>query len=71
MPRFYKYKYTLMLIKNWPLARGKEFYFLNEHNHTPSGKKKTVSGVQVITASQVQSIGWGWQALFILLITVH
>ena len=27
-----------------------------EHNHTPSGKK-TVTGVQVITASQVQSIG--------------
>ena len=40
MPRFYKYKYTLMLIKNWPLG-GKEFYFLNEHNRTPVGKKNS------------------------------
>jgi len=33
-----------------------------EHNHTPSGKKM-VTGVQVITASQVQSIGCRWKAI--------
>ena len=37
------------------------FYFF-EHNHTPSGKK-TVIGVQVTTASQVQSIGCKWQTI--------
>ena len=44
------------------------FFFLFEHNCSPSGKK-TVTGVQVITASQVQSIGCRWQALLILPIT--
>ena len=40
-------------------------FFSPEHNHTPSGKKM-VTGVQVITtASQVQSIGCMWQALFV------
>ena len=39
-----------------------------EHNCTPSGKK-AVTGVQVITASQAQSIGCRWQALFVLPIT--
>ena len=39
-----------------------------EHNHTPSGKKM-VTRVQVITASQVQSIGCRWQAIFVLPIT--
>ena len=38
------------------------------YNHTPSGKE-TVTGVQVITASQVQSIRCRWQALFVLPIT--
>ena len=32
-------------------------FFFFEHNRTPSGKK-TVTGVQVVTASQVQSIGY-------------
>ena len=32
------------------------FFFFFEHNCTPSGKK-TLTGVQVITASQAQSIG--------------
>ena len=41
---------------------------LFKHNHTPSGKK-TVTGVQVITASQAQSIRCRWQALFVLPIT--
>ena len=36
------------------------FFFFSEHNRTPSGKK-TVTGVQVITAYQVQSIGCRWQ----------
>ena len=31
----------------------------SEHNRTPSGKK-TVTGVQVITASQVQNIECRW-----------
>jgi len=35
---------------------------------TPSGKK-TVTGVQVISASQVQSIWCRWQALFVLPVT--
>ena len=43
-------------------------YIFTEHNRTPSGKK-TVTGVQVITASQAQSIGCRRQALFILPIT--
>ena len=34
------------------------FKIFFEHNHTPSGKK-TVTGVQVVTASQVQSISVG------------
>ena len=52
------------------------FFFFShffERNRTPSGKK-TVTGVQVITtASQVQSIGCRWQALFdfVLTITEH
>ena len=33
-----------------------------EHNRTPSGKK-TVTGVQVVTASEVQSIRCRWQAI--------
>ena len=37
-------------------------FFFFEHNCTPSGKKM-VTGVQVITASQVQSIGCRWQAI--------
>ena len=37
-------------------------------NRTPSGKK-SVTGVQVITASQAQSIGCRRQALFVLPIT--
>ena len=37
-------------------------YFFNEHNHTPSGKKM-VTGVQVVTAYQVQFIGCRWQAI--------
>ena len=36
--------------------------FFPEHSHTPSGKK-TVTGVQVVTASQVQSSGCRWQAI--------
>ena len=44
------------------------FCFFEHHNHTPSGKK-SVTGVQVITASQAQSIGCRWQALFVLPIT--
>ena len=47
-----------------------EHYFIFEHNCTPSGRK-TVTGVQVITASQVQSIGCRSQALFVLPITEH
>ena len=42
--------------------------FFFEHNRTQSGKKM-VTRVQVITASQVQSIGCRWQALFVLPIT--
>ena len=39
------------------------FSFLNEHNHTPSGKK-TVTRVPVIdNYIQVQSIGCRWQAI--------
>ena len=38
------------------------FYSFYKHNHTLS-RKKTLTGVQVITtASQVQSIGYRWQA---------
>jgi len=37
-------------------------YFLFELNHTPNGKK-TVTGVQVITASEMQSIGCRWQVI--------
>ena len=36
------------------------FFFCFEHSHTPSGKKM-VTGVQVVTASQVQSIKRGVQ----------
>ena len=35
---------------------------MNKSNHTSSGKK-TMTGVQVVTASQVQSIGCRWQAI--------
>ena len=39
------------------------FYFsFSEHNHTPSGKK-TMTGVQKVTAFQVQSSGCRWQAI--------
>ena len=38
------------------------FFFFFEHNPTTSGKK-TVAGVQVVTASKVQSIGCRWQAI--------
>ena len=38
------------------------FFFFFEHNRTSSGKK-TVTGVQVITVSQVQSIRFSWQAI--------
>ena len=35
-----------------------------EHNHTPSEKKIImVTGVEVVTASQVQNIGCRWQAI--------
>ena len=44
--------------------------FFPEHNHIPSGKKM-MTGVQVITASQVQSIGCRWQAHFVLSTTEH
>ena len=37
-------------------------YYYYEHNRTPSGKKR-VTGVQVVTASEVQSIGYRWQAM--------
>ena len=36
------------------------FFFFFERHHTPSGKK-LVTGVQVVTASQVQSIKCRWQ----------
>ena len=45
-----------------------KFKFFYEHNRTPNGKKP-VTGVQVITASQAQSIRCRWQALFVLPIT--
>ena len=32
-------------------------YFFFKHNHIPSGKKTTVTGMQVVTTSQVQIIG--------------
>ena len=38
------------------------FFFSFEPNRTPN-KKKTVTGVQVVTTSQVQSIGCRWQAI--------
>ena len=39
------------------------YYFsFSEHNHTPSGKK-TMTGVQKVTAFQVQSSGCRWQAI--------
>ena len=44
------------------------FLFIYEHNRTPSGKK-SVTGMLVITASQVQSVRCRWQALFVLPIT--
>ena len=44
------------------------FFFFFEHNRTPN-RKKMVTGVQVITASQAQNIGCRWQALFVLSIT--
>ena len=43
-------------------------FYLFVHYHTPSGKKM-VTGVQVITAPQAQSIRCRWQALFVLPIT--
>ena len=45
-------------------------FFLASYNRTPSGKKM-VTGVQVISASQVQSIGCRRQTLFVLPITEH
>ena len=50
---------------NRPIADYVFFFKFFEHNHTPSGKKM-VTRVQVITASQVQTIGCRWQALFFL-----
>ena len=40
-----------------------------EHSCTPSGKKM-VTGVQVVTASQVQSIRCRWQAMCVVRSTV-
>ena len=37
-------------------------FFFSEPNCTPSGKRM-VTGVQVVTASQVQRIGYRWQAI--------
>ena len=54
---------TVTTLKSvWTWARFPGFYYIFEHNRTPSGKK-TVTGVQVISASQVQSISCRWQAL--------
>ena len=39
-----------------------QFFFFFEHNPTQSGKKM-VTGVQVITTSQVKSIGYRWQTI--------
>ena len=39
------------------------FVLIFEHNRTPISGKKTVTGVQVLAASQVQSIGCRWQAV--------
>ena len=38
------------------------FFFYFKHNRTLN-RKKTVTGVQVMTTSQVQTIGCNWQAI--------
>ena len=67
---FHAHPYLVYMFFGMPSQHLLTLMFLFEHNHTPSGKK-TVTGMQVITASQVKSIGCRWQALFILPITEH
>ena len=52
-------------LKTHKSKQSKTFFFSSITMHTQIGKK-TVTGMQVITTSQVQSIGCRWQALFIL-----
>ena len=51
------------LMYHWCLMNSKLYilfvFFVFEHKRTPSGKKR-MTGVQAVTASEVQSIGCRW-----------
>ena len=59
-PLWWDSNYTQIGLRMDKISEG--FYYIFEHNRTPSGNN-TVTGVQVLSASQVQSIGCRWQAI--------